>query len=312
MGRGRLVRTVKDERVMYLRYGIPRAFRGLRTNWRANVNTILILSASLSVLGIMVLLYLNVIHFSEIWFSNTEVSLFLEPNLPGARRDVLLAQVRQHRLVKSAHLVSPAEGLRALEETLGTERGALMDAGTEGLPYTIDFQILVDHRGKIGQLAEGFGNLPGVEEVVYTERVLEKVRLFFLILKWVGGFLIGMIVLSFFLIISHATKLSLHARRDEIEILNLVGATSRFIRSSFIVEGFFISLVGGLVAVGMVYGCHQALTIALSWNESTAVFTEETIFFRMRDLWPALAGAAVLGALSSYFAVNQLLMNFEK
>ena len=51
---------------MYFRYGIPRAFRGLRTNWRATINTILILSASLSVLGMMVLLYLNVVHFSEL------------------------------------------------------------------------------------------------------------------------------------------------------------------------------------------------------------------------------------------------------
>lgn len=296
---------------MYLRYGIPRGLKGLRTNWRANVNTTLILSASLSVLGMIVLLYLNVIHVSELWFSNTKISLFLKPGLTELRRDALLEQVRDHRFVRTAILVSPEEGLRDLAQTMGADHDLLSSAGTDDLPYTIDFEILVDHRRNVANLAQQFEQLPGVDEVVYTERILDQVRLFFLILQGLGGFFIGLILISFFLIISHATKLSLHARQDEIEILTLVGATRRFVRSSFVVEGFLVALLGGLVAIGVVWISHQTLIAGLSWNVVTATIKNQSIFFHPRDLAIALGLTSLMGSLSSFIAVNRLLKDLE-
>jgi cell division protein FtsX len=296
---------------MYLRYGIPRALRGLRTNWRATVNTVLILAAALSVLGMIVLLYLNVVHLSRGWLSNTKISLFLQPDLDEARRTALLEQVRRHPLVRTAQLVSPEEGLRDLADKLGADHSLLVGAGTQGLPYTIDFDLLVDYRRRLDGLARQFSALPGVQDVVYTERVLEQVRLFFTMLQGVGWFFISLILVSFFLIVSQSTRLSLHARREEIEILSLVGATRPFIRSSFIVEGILIALVGAALAVGIVWFCHQLLIAGLSWNEITQSIKEQSIFFPLRPLGLALLGAAVLGGASSYFAVTRLLKDLE-
>jgi cell division transport system permease protein len=296
---------------MYLRYGIPRALRGLRTNWRANANNVLILAASLSVLGMIVLLYLNVVHFSESWLSNTTVSLFLRPGLADAQRGALLEQVRRHPLVKDARLVSPAEGLRDLADKLGADRSLLAGAGSEGVPYTIDFDLFVDYRDRVGSVAERFRGLPGVADVVYTERLLEQVRRFFVLVKAIGGFFIGLILVSFFLIVSHATRLSLYARREEIEILSLVGATRPFICSAFIVEGLLMALAGGALAVGIVWLCHQLLIAGLSWNDVTGSLKEQAVFFPLRALGAALAAAALLGASSSYLAVTRLLREFQ-
>jgi cell division transport system permease protein len=296
---------------MYLRYGIPRALRGLRTNWHANANNVLILAASLAVLGMIVLLYLNVVHFSEVWLSNTSVSLFLRPGLDESQRTALLEQVRQHPLVRDARLVSPAEGLHDLAQKLGADQALLAGAGQEGLPYTIDFDLFVDYRDRVGTVAERFRSLPGVGDVVYTERLLEQVRLFFLMIKIIGGVFIGLILTSFFLIISHATKLSLYARREEIEILNLVGATRAFICSAFIVEGALIALAGGALALGIVWICDQLLVSGLSWNEVTAVIKQQSVFFPLESLGIGLGAAMLLGASSSYLAVSRMLREFQ-
>lgn len=296
---------------MYLRYGIPRGLRSLRTNWKANFNTILILSSSLSVLGMIALLYLNLTHFSEIWFSNSKISLFLDSGIEAERRTALLEQVRGLELVRKAELITPREGLKALSETLGTNQNILAGAGVEGIPYTIDLELRVGHQEQIGGVARSLANLPGVEDVLYTERRLREVRMFFTVLQGVGGFFIALILTSLFLIVSHATKLSLHSRREEIEILSLVGATRGFIRSSVIVEGLLIALAGGLFSVLTIWICFLFLRAGLSWKELTSSLQGEAIFFSLRDLMYALGAASLLGAVSSYFAVNKLLKDME-
>jgi cell division transport system permease protein len=296
---------------MYLRYGIPRALRGLRTNWRATANNVLILAASLAVLGMIVLLYLNVVHFSESWLSNTTVSLFLKPDLDDAQRQALLEQVRRHPLVRRAALVSPSQGLKDLADKLGADPALLASAGQEGLPFTIDFDLFVDYRDRVGKVAERFRALPGVADVVYTERLLDQVALFFVMLKIIGGFFIGLIVISFYLIISHATRLSLYARREEIEILSLVGATRHFICSAFIVEGLLIALCGDVLATAIVWLCHQLLISGLSFNEITASIKEQSVFFPLAGLGAALGAAALLGAASSFVAVTRMLREFQ-
>ncbi len=296
---------------MYLRYGIHRGLRSLRTNWKANFNTILIISSSLSVLGMIVLLYLNLTHFSEIWFSNSKISLFLDSGIEAERRTALLEQVRGHDLVKEAELVTPREGLKELAKTLGTNQNILAGAGVEGIPYTIDLVMVVGHQEQIGGVARSLAKLPGVEDVLYTERRLRNVRMFFTVLQGVGGFFIALILTSLFLIISHATKLSLHSRQEEIEILSLIGATRGFIRSSVIVEGLLVSLAGGLFSVLMIWICFQFLRAGLSWKELTSSIQGEAVFFGFRDLLYALGAAGLLGAVSSYFAVNKLLKDME-
>jgi ABC-type antimicrobial peptide transport system permease subunit len=78
------------------------------------------------------------------------------------------------------------------------------------------------------------------------------------------------------------------------------------------VEGLMVSLLGGAVAVGIVWLSQQLLISGLSWNEATAaVMKGQSIFFRVRDLGIALLCAAALGAMSSFIAVNRLLQDFE-
>ena len=297
---------------MYLRYGIPKGLKSLLSNWRTNANSTLILSCTMAVMGIIILLYLNVLHLSQSYLANTKVSVFLDPGISREEGQGLLARVGNHPLVKSAVLVSPMEGLKDLAGKLGADHMLLTGAGMEGIPHTIDFEILADHRKRVGDLAARFRKMKGVTDVVYTERLLENIEFFFIALKSIGWFFIALLTWSVYLVVSNATRLSLYSRREEIEILNLVGATRRFIRSSFVVEGLMVSLLGGAVAVGIVWMSHQLLISGLSWNEVTAaVMKGQSIFFQIRDLGIALVCAAALGAISSFIAVNRLLKDFE-
>ncbi len=296
---------------MFLIYGILRGFRNLRKNWRASLNSILIVSSSLAVLGMVALLYLNVIHLSQIWFSNTTVSLFLKDGLSSQQRQRLLAKVAGNPLVKKAELVTPRKGLESLAAKLGTDSNFLSNAEKEGIPYTIDFEIFVDYRNRLGKIARGLAKLPGVAEVVYAERLMDKVKLFFDLARGIGIFFGALVLVSFCLVIANATRLSLHARRQEIEILHMAGAGRVFIRSAFVIEGILVALLGWLVAAGLVWFAFELIVAGLSWDPFTMTLKKLAVFFPLRILAISLAVILVLGGLSSHLAVNRLLRSIE-
>jgi len=296
---------------MKMHYGLSRALRSMRINWRPALNTILVLTASLTVLGVILMVYLNVLHFSRQWLSKTEVSIFLQSSLSDERRTEILEQLRVNPLVRGVKLVTPEEGLKELAERLGANH-ALLSADTENvLPYSIDVELYYDYRDKVDALAKDFRKIPGVQDVVYTERMLEKVELFFQVVQALGVFFMGITLISFYLVVSHATRLSMHVRREEIEIMALVGATRGFIRSAFVLEGMMVSLCAGLLALVLVWLCQRLMIAGLTFNTVSALTVTDTVFFPPLHLGLGLVAALVLGGASAHRAVNRVLREME-
>ncbi|HEX7928906.1 MAG TPA: FtsX-like permease family protein, partial [bacterium] len=133
----------------------------------------------------------------------------------------------------------------------------------------------------------------------------------FVVTQAVGAFFLALLVLGFYLTIAHATRLSLHSRRDELHILALVGAPWKVIRSAFVAEGVAIACLAYLLALGLMAACYAILTQALAINLVTKTLQGQTVFIP----WPVLvAGFAVtflLAALSSRGAVNRMLRELD-
>ncbi len=297
--------------MIYLRYGIPRALRGLRARPGAALNSVLIVAASMSMLGMIALLYLNIQHMSQVWLSNSTISLFLRPGIGAAERASLLEAVRRHPMVRAAVEVTPQEGLRSLAEKLNTDHALLSGGDNGGLPYTIDVELFLDYRERLQPVARRLGGLPGVDEVVYAERMWSQANLFFKLTRSVGLIFIGLFLISFLLVVSRAVRLSLHARREEIEILDLVGATPGYIRSAFVVEGIIVSAAGYLLGLGLVWFSFRLVLAGVTWNEWSENLRTLSVFFPDEMLAAALLATMVLGGLSSRISVNRLLRELE-
>lgn len=296
---------------MYWSYAFPRALQSLRTDWRASLYGTLIIAASFAMLGIGTLLYLNVLSVSRIWLSNTSLSLFLAPGATEAQRQSLLERVRSDPAVTRAVMVSPDEGMHRLAQRLGTEQGMLQGVEAKSLPYTIDFDLELEERANIRDIALRYRKAEGVEEVIYAERAIEKVRVFLEVTQGVGLFFVALILLSFWFIVSNSTKLSLYARREEIEVLSAVGAPRRVISSSFVVEGMLMAGAGFIVALAITAVCYGLLVAALGWSEATLALRGRTLFFPLPGLALAALAALALAGLGSHLSVNRMLKELD-
>lgn len=289
------------------RYGWSRALDSLRRTWRTALGTMVMLTASLAVLGMAGLLYVNVQHLAQLWLSNTTLSLFLKGDLDDAARQQLVGQVRAIPLVQTAQLVSPKQGLQQLAERLGADHALMEGLDESALPWAIDVEVTVDFRKRLGEAARQLRALPGVEDVVYSERLLDKVQAFFTAVEWAGAGFVALIAAAFCLVVGQGTRLSLYARREEVEILDLVGASARTIRVAFVIESLLIGLAAWAASFGLVGGAYLALRQIL-YVGPLAPWIQGQIVFLPWYAWVAAgAAAAVLAAISAGWSVRRLL-----
>ncbi|HUB06218.1 MAG TPA: permease-like cell division protein FtsX [Myxococcales bacterium] len=201
------------------------------------------------------------------WDQELTLTVYLDDGATPAQRQAVAARLG------NAHFVGKAEALRQLEGSLG-EAGAVL-ADLPQNPLRDAFELPVGGRAPeaIAGLAAEIGKLPGVVDVDYGASFFGPVERLLEFLRRTGLFLLALVGLATVILVSNTFRLAVYARRDEIAIMKLVGATDAFIRIPFLVEGLLEGLAGGLLA---------AAALGSGWAA----------------LWPrALAAVSLLGAL---------------
>jgi cell division transport system permease protein len=149
--------------------------------------------------------------------------------------------------------------------------------------------------------------LPFVTGVDYGVEALERLSLIARALSLAGLIFFGLVFLTTIVIVAATLQLAIFSRREEIEIQKLVGATDRFVRVPFLIEGALQGLVAGACSVGVVF-----LLVRVAESEEGALFAFLRLSGRFVVDWPRLAaeqvGAGVaLGLAGSFLAVRRFL-----
>lgn len=232
-----------------------------------------------------------------------EVSAYLRSDASPAEVSAIARFLAQDPLVASAVYVPKKQGLAELRErTKGTIDTALL---TEN-PLPDKFRIKARVPDAVPALADNVRRLRGVENVVYGQQIVQRLLQLGGVLRRIG---IGVIVVFFAvagIIISNTIRLTVFARRREIAIMQLVGATSTYIRLPFICEGLIAGVIGAALALGLLAAARAALwprlLEALPWAQLTAAPLDARVF--AGEL--VLVGAAI-GLVASWIAVGRYL-----
>lgn len=237
---------------------------------------------------------------------DVEFTVYLAPEAPPEKVDEL-EQALVTRTGGAAKRVSPAEALGRLVAQLGDEGRALEGLEDNPLPWSIEVKLPPSARdtASLETLAEKTRALPFVTGVDYGEEALERLTMISRALKLAGLIAFALVFLTTVVVVSATLQLAIFARREEIEIQKLVGATDRFVRAPFLIEGGVQGLIAGLSALGAVFAL-------VRWLESARA--ESFAFLRLDGHivveWARLAGEQVslgvaLGLLGSFVAVRR-------
>jgi cell division transport system permease protein len=214
----------------------------------------LVLSAFLTVAG-------NLRRAVSVWSAAAEVTVYLRDDITEAQRADLNRMLADSPLVASRAYVTKAEALGRFRRDFPDLARSAAALDENPLPASIDVTLKPELANAVvvEALATRLGVTAGVADVRYDRRWLERLALVAAAVSWAGWILGGVLMLAAGLTAATVVRLSLHARRDEVEILQLMGAPMAFLRGPFVAEGLMQGALGALLALGVWYPAHIAL-----------------------------------------------------
>jgi cell division transport system permease protein len=244
---------------------VREAYRAIRRNAWMSLAAISVVSVTLIIFGIFLAVMFNIRYMSSELDKQVAVRVVLDSQLTADQEEELTKQIKNMPDVKDATFVPKEEGLKKFKAEYGENADELFkDLEGENNPLPDVIEVLPKDPKKIQDLADNIKKIGhGVQEVRYAKEVTD--RLFNLTSKLQTLVLIcalGLGILSAFLI-SNTIKLTIIARKREIEIQRLVGASNWFIRWPFFFEGAFIGLIGAIFPTIFVLVFYQIVYIVM-------------------------------------------------
>lgn len=234
-----------------IRYFILRALRNMR-QWPVLCSAaILTMAIALATVATFFLVVINIQGLAANWSKEVQVVAYFQ--YPPSRNQLapLVRKVEDFDDVKQAIFVSKAEALKRFKTRLGNDAGLLEGVSQDLLPASLEMTLKSDSRNRQG-VARVVAELKKdnrFDDLRFGQEWLERFENFVDLLQFIGIILGGFFLFAALFIVSNTIKLTLYARRDELEIMALVGATKRFIQIPFLLEGALQGLISGLLSL---------------------------------------------------------------
>jgi cell division transport system permease protein len=288
-------------------YYLREALRNFYRHRRVNVVAIFVIATGMLLVSGVALAYVNFRNFASYWGRQVHMVVYLRDDLTPTRLQAVRMALSQAPETASLEYTSKDQAMQQLRARLGEGARILEGLQTNPLPASFTVTIRDEFRRPelLRERVEGYKQLPEIEDIDYGERWLER----FHTLVWtleigvigVGG-IMGVAVMF---IIATTVRLALYTRAEEIEIMQLVGATLWFIKFPFFLEGILQGVLGASLAVALCYGLFAAL---MTWVKPMGELFLDLSLFQFLPL-PVIAsillGGALLGGLGSLFSLRR-------
>lgn len=242
--------------------------------------------------------------------SQLEVSVYLDS---GVQADSLKSMVADLPEVTTVEAIPKEIAWQELVADLGISDITGATEQLKGNPLVDALRVKASRSEAVPTLASQLASIQGVNEVLYVDEAVKRLQQLNEGLRWASFFVIGILSLTAIAVITTTIRLIVMARRREIEVMQLVGATNIWIYLPFILQGAFFGLVGAGVAWGMLTGVHQFLNELVNQQPDFIQFVvnglrltpEQTLL-----LPSALLGlGCVIGLLGSLVAVRKYALH---
>jgi cell division transport system permease protein len=226
--------------------------------WRSRlVNSVSIgtIAVSLFVLGAFLTVANSLGGLVTHWTEKVQVIVYLDDGAEERVRASLENRLREDPGVSSVDYVSRDEALRRFREMFRDLSALPEDLGENPFPASLEVTLKADRQSpaEVERLAKAFGGVPGVREIQYDLLWIERLATGVRLVRGVGAFLGGILVLAGIFTISNVIRLTIYAREDELDIMRLVGATRAYVKGPFVAEGMIQGGLGGLVAAALLW-----------------------------------------------------------
>ena len=290
---------------MILHY--KRAIQDILDHKFLNAVTIITIAISILIVSAFALFFVNASDIISSWQKGVRIMAYLKPNIPHADIGALKLKIQGFYGVRNVKFISKEEGLQMLKDQMKLQPSLFVDLKENPLPDAFAIRMIPTSKNqeKIEDLTTRLEALPEINDVEYGHRWLARFTNIFNLFKLTGFALGGLFSVAAVFIVANTIRLVLYTRREEVEIMRLVGAADSFIKAPFYVEGIIQGALGGTIGLAALF----VIFIIVSSNVQQGFASD---FFTIRFLSVKVSGAIIfcstcVGWLGCYLSLKQFL-----
>ncbi len=265
------------------------------------------IAVAILIFSIFLLVQVNLQNLVQSSTEELSLSAYLKDGLSAPALKRLRESAADLPGVSRVDYVSKEQALEDLKKRLG-DQGSLLEGLPENpLPASLELRLEPGFRdkAKVEPLTVSLSGLDGVEEVRYAWEWAEKLEGVIRFVRLAGLVMGGLLFLAVIFIVSNTIKLTVLARRDELYILRLVGATESFIRIPFIMEGLLQGFCGSLTAVGLLFILFHLVAAGLDLPLGLSMV--ELSFLPVSTCWFLVSAGLGLGFVGSFLSLGRFM-----
>jgi cell division transport system permease protein len=291
-----------------LRYCVASALNNLRRNLALSLITTSTIAVMFTICTAMLLVLLNLSAFMQTWADQLQIIVYFEMKASAKDMQRFAKEIAARPEVEQARHVSPEEAMRLLKRSLEGQDGILYGLPDNPLPASLEIRLRKPYltNEAVEAFVAGIAREPPVADIEYGQRWLERFVAFFELAR-LTGLLLGVFLIIFtYCIIANTIRLMVYSRRDEIEIMKLVGAGSLMVKFPFWLEGALQGACGAVAALLIILGAERLAMDNLAAILNFYFGSGSYVFLTWPMAAAITASGALLGLAGSFFAVNRL------
>jgi len=281
--------------------------RNLRQTWMSQLMTLLTVSLSVLIFSLFYLIYTNMLTVGEQLGDDLRLIVYLDDEPMPEMKEQLIKKITAFDEVEDIKFISSEEAYEQFAAQLGNDRDVLEDMPKNFLPPSIEVTPLKTLRSlsQIKLFSDYLAKLPGTMKVQYGRDWLERFFHFTRLLSIVVFLSGSLLILTTVFMVAYTIRLTIFGRHDELELLKLVGATNAYIRTPFLLEGFFQGLLGSLLGLSMLYSLFRWITERFAGPGFLSMI--EFTFFSSATVMTIIAVSVLLCTAGSHSSMQKYI-----
>jgi cell division transport system permease protein len=268
---------------------------------------------TLFIFSAFLLLQENLQGLLKAWGDQIQIDVYLENGLASEEIHWLLTRVREFPEVERVRYISQQQAWREFAEALGAQAGVLQGLPQDVLPASFEIGLKPPYRHpeRVRAFVDRVKAEKGIAAVEYARDWFDRLAVVVRAVRWAKWILGGLLLLATVFIVDSAIKLALVSRREEVEIMQLVGASAALIQAPFVLEGMIRGLFGALLALSCLWALFRLFGGELAGVIAVLGAAGRIEFLAARTILQILVVGWLLGAAASLFSLRRFLRTWK-
>jgi cell division transport system permease protein len=290
-------------------YYLGEAVANILSSKMINILAVGTIAISLFILGIFFLVSTNLSGVINEWGEKVQVNIYLKNTITQNNFLFLRDRIESSPEVESYRYISQQDALKEFRDLFGKYETFSDKLEEDVFPASFEIKIKSEFRtsDKIEKFTKRFENITGIEEIQYDRDWIMRLNTIINLIRLLAVTIGGILVLAAISTTSNVIKITILSRKDEIEVMRLVGASNSFIKGPFFFEGMIHGLVAGGVAVGLLFTLYKMAKSYIASSSGIFFTYIDFKFLETPEIVLFIIGGTLVGILGSLLSLGRFL-----